>query len=381
MRLLIALVSWGLWLGTHCAVAMGPEEVAKADFSLWPHPVTNRGDFNTASRAEILLSALALDRYLNAGIQPADIGVKQIQTNSLEKWESWAKINLERTFHDAAATCTENTLGCGYRGTTWAEFITFAKHFEKILGSDPTYARWLESSRNFYRAYLKEQLRLAALFPTPTSEILTLADSEVTGDKLNDGQFVLSFDDGPTSIGGDTERYVTLLENHRISAFFFVLGGALESRSIKDSAETLRAMYRFQCVGSHGYEHKPHPRMLNWKESVDGTQALITKNFPERKVALFRPPYGQRHPELVKHIDSSGSTIVLWNIDSQDWNSKISALEVAARLKKLMLLKRRGMILFHDTHSKGLVALPDIIAFAATNGLTWTNCGEIGKTN
>ena len=110
--------------------------------------------------------------------------------------------------------------------------------------------------------------------------------------------------------------------------------------------------------------------------SLDKTNGFIQQVYPEQKTITFRPPYGQRHVELVSYLKQKNAKVILWNIDSQDWHSKISTEEVAARVKKLMLLKRRGMILFHDTQKKGLVAIPDIANFVKQAGLSWAGCNS-----
>jgi peptidoglycan/xylan/chitin deacetylase (PgdA/CDA1 family) len=351
--------------------------VAKADFSLWPHSIASLADFNNASRAELVVSALALDGYVKTEFQPADLGIKSIHGDSLRKWEESAKREWIAHFIDASADCTHGGTGCGFKGGDWDAFVTFAKRVETRELSIARYALWLDNTRRFYASYLKEQIRLAALFPYPTSEIMTLSATEIVGGELKDRQFALSFDDGPTAPGRETERYISLLDQNRISAWFFVLGGAMERRLKATPPEALRRTYSNQCLASHGYEHKPHPRMTDWKESLKKTNALITQVFPETGSAMFRPPYGQRQQELIQFLDDEGAHVVLWNIDSQDWHSRISADEVASRVKKLMLLKRRGILLFHDVHAKGLTAIPEIIEFARRAGLTWADCHEI----
>jgi peptidoglycan/xylan/chitin deacetylase (PgdA/CDA1 family) len=377
-RLSVVGAIMGLCLSVQPAVdAAGPVEVAKADFSLWPHAIESRTAFDAASRAELLVSALSLESFLESTPAPADLGVKQIRADSLRTWTETAKREWLRSFRAASGTCDSGALACGFRGSTWNELMAFAKRFEAEQASGASYAPWLQNSRAFYGAYLKEQLRLAALFPHPTSEIMALDDSEILGDGLPDGRFALSLDDGPTAAGGYTDRYAALLAEHGISAFFFALGQALEQRIKSGSGMPLKTVYARQCLGSHGFEHKPHAQWREWKSSLENTRGLVRQIFPEQQKVMFRPPYGQRHIELVRFIDSQGSKVVLWNIDSQDWNGKIAKGDVSARVKKLMLLKRRGILLFHDVHDKGLAAIPDILRFADKSGLAWTDCHSL----
>ncbi len=373
------LIAAFLCLAIQQAHGAGPSEIAKADFSLWPHHIVSPVDFDQASRAEIIVSALVLNDYSKTTFEPIDLGIKSIHSDSLLMWQEGAKEEWLALFSDASAGCTADELGCGFKGGGWDDFIDFSKRVElQSLGAEK-YATWLENTRRFYGFYLKEQFRLAALFPSPTSEILKLDATEILGNEFKDRQFALSFDDGPTASGGHTERYISLLDQHNLSAFFFVLGSAMERRLAATPADSLRKFYWNQCLASHGYTHKAHPRLTDWRDSVDKTNALVKRVTPEAEVVMFRPPYGQRQPELIQYLGQHGARVILWNIDSQDWHSKISASEVAARVKKLMLLKRRGLLLFHDVHPKGLTAIPDILHFTQQAGLSWLDCHEINS--
>ena len=55
------------------------------------------------------------------------------------------------------------------------------QHFQDNLPNE--LKAWQQNALRFYSDYLREQLRLAALFPKVTSEILTLNNNEVHGDE------------------------------------------------------------------------------------------------------------------------------------------------------------------------------------------------------
>jgi peptidoglycan/xylan/chitin deacetylase (PgdA/CDA1 family) len=225
---------------------------------------------------------------------------------------------------------------------------------------------------------MAEQMRLAALFPQPTSEILELTDKELGGWELADKTFLLTFDDGPTSPGGETDKLTTLLREQGISAEFFTMHGPLSRRLDKQGKEGMAALYRGHCLGVHGKEHKPHPRLATWKESLTDTQARVTSVQDALHGAiLFRPPYGQRNQEIAKFVEGTGGAVVLWNIDSQDWHGKIPAAALGDRVLTLMLLWRGGIILFHDTHAKARVALPRLLDIAKKTGVTWQRCETV----
>ncbi len=116
---------------------------------------------------------------------------------------------------------------------------------------------------------------------------------------------------------------------------------------------------------------------LTWAESLEKTAKSIQEVFPEQQVVHFRPPYGQRTVPLADALKAKGASVVLWNVDSQDWNGKIDAVGLEGRVKKLMLLWRHGIVLFHDVHRKALVALPQLLTFAKATGVTWRDCKKL----
>jgi hypothetical protein len=97
---------------------------------------------------------------------------------------------------------------------------------------------------------------------------------------------------------------------------------------------------------------------------------------PQHYVPLFRPPYGQRQVDSQVFFASQGLQVALWQIDSQDWNSKVSAEAAGQRVLTLMLLWRRGVLLFHDIHGKARVALPWVLRASRGVPVNWMNCSD-----
>ncbi len=357
------------------AQAAGPKEVAVSDRSLWPHALATSRDFDLASRAESLVFAHVLGG-LEARPEefPTLLGVKQVNTGSVRRWLDGVKDTVAKNLRAGRAGCgSPQEPGCGGEEPTAQNVVKLGGAFVASLG--PEYQAWLAMDSRFYGLYAKEQLRLAALFPSPTSEILTHGPGEVTGSDWPDRQFLLTFDDGPTPAGGGTDRLVTLLNAREARGVFFVVGDALASRLGKTSVESVQALYRGQCVGSHGQTHTSHQKSPTWKASLEGTRERIaTLGLTGNQQVLFRPPYGQRSPELTQWLAGQGGEVMLWNIDSQDWNATLAPAAATDRVVTLMLLWRRGVILFHDVHNKVHTAVPRLLDFARDTGLTWKDC-------
>lgn len=357
------------------AQGVGPAVIAKSSTSLWPNTISSKTEYDQASRAEILIFLSIYKEFFSGNMDPASLGTHSIDWNSMNQWRNRFRINWLNTFLDATKSCkTADQMGCDFKGTNFDKLLEYAVNFSNSLPQQ--YAPWKTMSRDFYFAYLKEQARLAALFPHPTSEILPLDNREKFGDRFKDGEFLLTFDDGPTATG-DTAKYTQLLRNQGISAFFFVLGDALGPQLKKSSPTSLKEMYRGQCIASHGYHHTSHQKMSDWQNSIDKTASLIKQISGVDSTISFRPPYGQRQQQLIDYLTQQHASVILWNIDSQDWQSKINAAEVTVRVEKLMLLWRKGIILFHDVHKKGLIAVPHIIQFGKAGNIQWKSCTAV----
>lgn len=355
--------------------AAGPQSMATVDRASWPEQLHSPAAFDTASRAEILMFAKALLASESADVSALkqQLGVKQINLQSLQvvRQRFWAR--LLQNFQLAQLSCSQSAPFC----PPVTDEATLRQQASQLLITPP-FAAWAQSSETFQRSYLHEQLRLAALFPAVSSEIGLFSDLEHNGDELADRQFLLSFDDGPSASNGNSDRLLATLAEQRLTGIFYVLGSSLQARIQKTSVAALQTLYAGQCVGLHGWEHKSHSQWREWQGSVSRSNALLQQTLPDSYVAWFRPPYGQRLPDSGGFFQQQALQVGLWNIDSQDWSNKISADAAGQRVLSLMLLWRRGVILFHDIHRKAPVAVPWLMQATQGSGVSWQDCHSYG---
>jgi peptidoglycan/xylan/chitin deacetylase (PgdA/CDA1 family) len=360
-----------------CAALLVPSahaaglKVSLTERAHWPWPLESPQAFDVASRAEIAVYVEALaDSETH---EPAGPG----NAASLARWKEGMRKVLVENFRKARETCAAGALFCeGEVPASWEALVVTAR---TGLGRLPAaLSPWYAEQKPFHQGYLREQVRLARLFPKVTSEILPLAPSERFGLEWPDRHFLLTFDDGPTPRGGGTDVLIEKLRAEGIHAAFFLLGSAYKARRKATSVEGLRTLYAGMCVGSHGDEHRSH---ATWGGAVEGMTAFhsrLAESLPEgqAKLTLFRPPYGQRTPAILEALERGGMKDVLWNIDSQDWHASNTGPKTAGRVLTLMLLWRRGNILFHDIHPKALAALPRIWSEVRGSGVSWVDCRE-----
>lgn len=332
------------------------QNVAKSDRTLYPYKLDSKESFDFASKLEILTF---LEVLLNAKDNIDDyISVKTPNADSIKRY-------IDSTIEVMRGNYDKSTHSYSYPHNFLPNLKledNYTALFEMMNHRLPKELQpWRENALAFYKAYVSEQLRLAALFPRITSEILTFNTNEIRGDELEDKHFILSFDDGPTKKYGNSDKLLNLLRDLDTPAIFFVLGESMQRRGWIDAD-----FYKGFVLGYHGEEHKPHTKREIWLPVLSNTQELARLNGND---CVFRPPYGQRSEEFSRALQEGDCKLMLWNIDSQDWSSKINANEMLHRIISLSLLWRSGIVLFHDTHSKSYQILPAYIKMMRDMGV------------
>lgn len=343
----------------------------------WPYKMNSRKGFDVASKCEMLVFIEVFnmfDAYSEAEI-PLKIGVNNVNKKSVELWKKETKERILNNFNKLSVTSLIDVIFV-QQNSSW-ETLSI-NDLEKAFPEN--FLNWYSVSKAFYTDYVKEQMRLAALYPRITSEILQFSENEIQGHNLPDKNFLLTFDDGPTVANGNTDKLIKVLDSYNLTGMFFVLGDNLEKRLKESSKESLVNLYGENEVLSHGRIHKSHQKYSQWKSSIEFTNELIHKVFPredKNELIYFRPPYGQRNKMLVDYFIEKNSKIIFWNIDSRDWSSKLNTQKVAYRQIKLMLLWRNGILLFHDIHNKVQKAVPIIHNYFKDTDIVWMKPSSI----
>lgn len=366
------LLALGLLAGV--AQAAGPTSIATLERDLWPQQLASEGAFDTASRAEILMFAqiLQASEGLDEAAWMQRLGLKSVNLHSIAQVRERFWQRLLENYRLASQSCVAVSDFC----VPAADLPALREQARQlVVAPDSVYFAWAEASQRFHQRYLNEQMRLAALFPRVTSEIELFSAQERNGDELADRQFLLTFDDGPTAAGGNSDKLTAWLREQGLNGTFFVLGSNLQQRLQKTSAKALNELYAGQCVASHGWEHKSHASWGDWQGSVTHTRELLQGNLAPLYVPLFRPPYGQRRTDSQAFFVGQDLRVALWQIDSQDWSSQVSAAAAGQRVLTLMLLWRRGVVLFHDIHNKAQILLPWLLLQTSNGaGVSWLDC-------
>ena len=219
-------------------------------------------------------------------------------------------------------------------------------------------------------------MRKAALSPQTSNEFDRFGDYERNGDDMHDRLFLLTFDSAANLQPDNTDWIADYLRKSNLSGTFFVLGKDIQARLADRSVSSLQAGFSRQCVGVQGWEFRSHSHWQDWQDSVRRSADLVKNKLPENYVPLFRPPEGQRRSDAQGFFNTQGLQVALWDIDAQDGAGKLKGAASAQRVLTLMLLWRKGVIVFHDTQDKARVALPLVLQATAQSGLGWQDCRD-----
>ena len=171
--------------------------------------------------------------------------------------------------------------------------------------------------------------------------ICIVAQTEVHRSVKTDSmQIALTFDDGPHPYL--TQEILDILAQYNVKATFFMVGENVIN--YPDAAKAVLAAGHE--VGNHTFSHT-HVKGLSEREVLDelGRCEDALEELCEYRPHLFRPPEGALN-EYVEHCsDHFDYTLVLWSLDTRDWENK-NAEQIADAV--LSNVAPGDIILMHD---------------------------------
>ena len=173
------------------------------------------------------------------------------------------------------------------------------------------------------------------------------------------GYVALTFDDG------SNENTATLLETLRACgarATLFNIGENAAAHPDLVRAEVDAGMW----IGNHSYVH-PHMLTLgdgDMRDQLSRTQSAIERPGGGTPI-LFRPPFGEHDPTLDAIAAELGMRVVMWAIDTRDWDGATAEAIVAAAEG----IAAGEIILMHDGYAATNAAIPIIVGNLAKRGL------------
>jgi peptidoglycan/xylan/chitin deacetylase (PgdA/CDA1 family)/uncharacterized caspase-like protein len=281
-------------------------------------------------------------------------------------WKSWTLTPARSPLAGPIKALHDNlqSIQLTYREEVTRIFSQFATR-----GAAPAREKW-----DAYVRFLRERLtreKILGEFDAPVPEPEDSmrgggsASREIFGNDFAPKTVALTFDDGPHP--KYTEQVLALLRKYGLRACFFELGvnlGTVEGSDVKLSrtADVARKVLDAgHVIANHSYSHPVLPKLAEAARDseIDRTTLLLEK-VAGRKPDLFRAPYGARNKEIIDHITAQGLRSMMWNVDSLDWADPIPE-SIAMRVLHELNQKQKGIILFHDIHKQGVLALSPVL--------------------
>ena len=152
-------------------------------------------------------------------------------------------------------------------------------------------------------------------------------------------EVALTFDDGP---GVSTARILALLRRHHAHATFFVLGSELE----RHPGLAIAATAAGDEIEDHSMTHRALPRLGKVRLLYELRAAAdLIQELTGRRPIFVRPPYGSTDGRVVDAARSLGLQVVLWTVDTRDWQNP-GAAAIARRV--LGNVQPGEIVLMHD---------------------------------
>lgn len=241
--------------------------------------------------------------------------------------------------------------------------------------------RWDDYVAHLKKLYSREQILkdhgLVIPYPTPRETPVDDAARKEAGEIFGRGlpakTVVLTFDDGPHRLY--TDEIAAILRQYGVPAVFFNVGRNLGSVGAdgqpklgSGAAVSRKLMAEGHALGNHSLTHAQLSKKSGegLKAEIFNTDTLLKAVNPDR-APLFRFPYGARNGEGLQMLEAAHLKSVMWNVDSLDWADPVPA-SIAERVLREVNREGRGIILFHDIHSRTVKALPTILDRLAADG-------------
>ena len=182
-------------------------------------------------------------------------------------------------------------------------------------------------------------------------------------------QVAISFD---AAWGADkTEEIIEVLKEYNATATFFLVGFWVDKYP-----EMVKAIDEAGLeIGTHSNTH-PDMAKLNKetiKSELETSMAKITA-ITNKKIEVFRPPYGSYNNTLLSTCSELGLIAIQWDVDSLDWKG-LSAAEVTNRVMKKA--ENGSIILMHNNADHVVDSVRLTLDYLTKNGYKVTSVGDL----
>ena len=185
---------------------------------------------------------------------------------------------------------------------------------------------------------------------------------EIDGNKK---MVALTYDDGPSTY---TDAILDVYKEYGQKATFFVVGDRLSW----NESQAKREVEEGHQVGNHTYGHNVLSKLKEdkIKENLKKTDDELTK-IAGKPTTYCRPPEGSYNKTVKAAV---GCPIILWSVDSRDWESRNADKVCAAIIGKV---KDGDIILMHDLYKSTAEATKKIVPALVKDGFQLVTVQEM----
>ncbi|MBX7444939.1 MULTISPECIES: polysaccharide deacetylase family protein [unclassified Arthrobacter] len=176
----------------------------------------------------------------------------------------------------------------------------------------------------------------------------------------------LTYDDGPDA--RTTPQLLAILKEKNVHATFFMTG----SNAASNPAIARQVAEAGHAIGNHTFSH-PYLTKLSAagvRSEMDRTDAAIRAAVGSAP-SFMRPPYGAADAAVQRAV---GKPLILWAVDSLDWQSKNPAVFVPKVLKEIT---PGAVVLMHDVDPTTIAGQQELITNLQTQGYTLVTVPQI----
>ncbi|MFT5508904.1 MAG: peptidoglycan/xylan/chitin deacetylase (PgdA/CDA1 family) [Hyphomicrobiaceae bacterium] len=176
------------------------------------------------------------------------------------------------------------------------------------------------------------------------------------GDLLRDGEFILTFDDGP--LRRYTRKVLAALKSHCTKASFFMVG----RMAVADPAMVREVESAGHTIANHTWSHKNLQRRSARRAGGEIELGISAVRIAAQKPIspFFRFPYLADPKAMIAYGKSRDMAIFSIDIDSNDYKTK-SPGRVYSTIMSQVRSRRKGIMLFHDIQRSTAGAMQRIL--------------------
>ena len=182
-------------------------------------------------------------------------------------------------------------------------------------------------------------------------------------------QVAISFD---SAWGAEkTLGILDILKEYDVGATFFLVGFWVDKYPDKVQAIDAAGIE----IGTHSNTHPDMAKLSGDKirEELETSVQKIEK-ITNKKVKLFRPPFGSYNNDLINTCESLNLLPIQWDVDTLDWKG-LSGSEMTSRVTSKV--KNGSIILMHNNSENILDGLRMILDRLKMNGYKVTSIGDL----